>query len=42
MRAHKMVFDYLDSGADDEIILRRAKVRDDVRSEASPHSDAEL
>lgn len=25
MRAHKMVFDYLDSGADDEIILRRAK-----------------
>lgn len=25
LRAHKMVFDYLDSGADDEIILRRAK-----------------
>eukprot|EP00958_Prasinococcus_capsulatus_P023660 scaffold3582_cov335-Prasinococcus_capsulatus_cf.AAC.3 len=25
LRAHKMVFDYLDAGADDEIILRRAK-----------------
>tara|TARA_B110000858_G_scaffold174989_1_gene208008 strand:+ start:1601 stop:2977 length:1377 start_codon:yes stop_codon:yes gene_type:complete len=24
-RSHKMVFDYLDSGADDEIILKRAK-----------------
>ncbi|KAG8461515.1 hypothetical protein KFE25_001119 [Diacronema lutheri] len=34
MRAHKMVFDYLDSGADDEIILRRAK---DAYSELEMH-----
>jgi isopentenyl diphosphate isomerase/L-lactate dehydrogenase-like FMN-dependent dehydrogenase len=33
-RAHKMVFDYLDSGADDEIILRRAK---DAYSELEMH-----
>lgn len=34
LRAHKMVFDYLDSGADDEIILRRAK---DAYSELEMH-----
>jgi isopentenyl diphosphate isomerase/L-lactate dehydrogenase-like FMN-dependent dehydrogenase len=34
MRAHKMVFDYLDSGADDEITLRRAK---DAYSELEMH-----
>jgi len=33
-RSHKMVFDYLDSGADDEIILRRAK---DAYSELEMH-----
>jgi len=33
-RAHKMVFDYLDSGADDEISLRRAK---DAYSELEMH-----
>jgi len=34
MRAHKMVFDYLDSGADDEISLRRGK---DAYSELEMH-----
>jgi len=34
LRAHKMVFDYLDSGADDEITLRRAK---DAYSELEMH-----
>jgi len=33
-RAHKMVFDYLDAGADDEISLRRAK---DAYSELEMH-----
>jgi len=33
-RAHKMVFDYLDAGADDEISLRRGK---DAYSELEMH-----
>jgi len=33
-RSHKMVFDYLDSGSDDEITLRRAK---DAYSELEMH-----
>ena len=33
-RSHKMVFDYLDSGADDEITMKRAK---DAYSELELH-----